>query len=389
MKVFFSVGEPSGDRHAARLITELRRQQPDIQVRGYGGPLMEEAGCQIDYPLSNLAVMGLVGFWPQLRQFWKLVKQAEEVFHKTPPDAVILVDYPGFNWWIAKKAKRAGVRVFYYLPPQLWAWAPWRIRKVRKYVDHVLSVLPFERDWYAQHGVDVEYVGHPFYDEIAEARLDEDWMATWTSADRPIVALLPGSRKQEIDYNWPLMVEVAQRLYARHPDVVFPVACYRQSQLDECRREIARTGYQLPISCFVGKTAEIISIATCCLMVSGSTSLEMLARRTPAMVIYRCSWLFYVAARMLIKCKYMSLPNLIAQREVMPEVVSVGNPVPQIEQIVEQLDSWLTRPQELQTAIDDMTHLRSRVFETGATDRTAGAILSRLPAIATGQHAAA
>ncbi len=167
MKIFFSVGEPSGDQHAAHLIEELRWRDPNIESCGFGGPEMRNAGCDVHFQMTDLAVMGVLRAIPLISKFYKLAKQAETFFKEDRPDAVVLVDFPGFNWHIAKRAKKAGIPVFYYLPPQLWAWGSWRIRRVRKYVDHVLCALPFEQEWYAARGINSRYVGHPFFDEVA------------------------------------------------------------------------------------------------------------------------------------------------------------------------------------------------------------------------------
>ena len=162
MHIFFSVGEPSGDQHAAHLIHELKGRRADIEISGYGGPAMEQAGCRLRFQLTDLAVMGFLRVIPLLWKFYSLVKQAERVFRESPPDAVVLVDFPGFNWWIARKAKAAGIPVFYYMPPQLWAWAAWRIKRVKRFVDHVLCALPFEYAWYAERGVNAHYVAIRF-----------------------------------------------------------------------------------------------------------------------------------------------------------------------------------------------------------------------------------
>ena len=203
MRIFFSVGEPSGDEHAAGLIRELRARCPDVVVTGFGGPrmqpLIEESGGELVYPLTELAVMGFTRVVPMLGRFYRLVKRAEAIFSNNPPDAVVLVDFPGFNWWIARKARAAGIPVFYYLPPQLWAWAPWRIKKIRRYVDHILCGLPFEYDWYTRRGVSAEYVGHPFFDEVAERSLDDVFLASCRNRPGPTVAVLPEAEEIDVE----------------------------------------------------------------------------------------------------------------------------------------------------------------------------------------------
>jgi lipid-A-disaccharide synthase len=217
MDIFFSVGEPSGDQHAAQLIRQLQQRLPGLRCSGFGGPEMEQAGFESLFRLTDLAVMGLDGVLPMLKTFHGHYKRAERYFLEHRPDAVVLVDYPGFNWWIAKAAKRAGVTVYYYCPPQLWAWAGWRIRKVHKYVDCVLSVLPFEAEWYRQHGVDVEYVGHPFFDEVAAHPLEESLVEGIRTSDGGTLGVLPGSRRQEVNRNFPIMLHILESLHRKHP----------------------------------------------------------------------------------------------------------------------------------------------------------------------------
>ena len=375
MHIFFSVGEPSGDQHAAHLIRELSRRQPGLRVSGFGGSAMEQAGCHLLFPLTSMAVMGIFAVLPLIWKFYKLVKQAEDYLERHKPDVVVLVDFPGFNWWIARKAKAAGIPVIYYLPPQLWAWGSWRIGRVRKYVDLVLSGLTFETEWYAERGIPVMYVGHPFFDEVAEHQLDEAFCREWTASDTRTVAILPGSRKQERLRCWPVMLSAIQRLHERFPDVNFLVANYKETQRRFCVDEYEKLQQTLPVSFFVGKTPEIIEISDCAVNVSGSVSLEMLARGTPYVTIYRSSWATYLIGQMVIVCKYFSLPNLIAGRMLMPEHFNVGNPKPMIDAIVSDIGEWIEHPGSLAKATSDLDELRHRIHSTGATKRTADLIL--------------
>lgn len=378
MHVFFSVGEPSGDQHAAALIRELRRKAPQIRISGFGGPRMEQSGCQLLFPLTTLAVMGIFAVIPCLWKFYRLYRMARDYLARHRPDLVVLVDFPGFNWWIAKAAKSQGIPVVYYLPPQLWAWAPWRIRKVRKYVDLVLSGLPFEAEWYAERGIPALYVGHPFFDEVAEHPLDAAFLREWTSADQVTVALLPGSRRHEVEGNWPLMLDVVRRLHRLHPEVQFLVANYLDTHRQWCQAELQPADRALPVSFFVGRTPEIIELADCALMVSGSVSLEMLARGTPATVLYRVGRMTYLIGRMLVTCRFMSLPNLIAGRMLMPEHLSVGDAEPAIRAATEDLHQWLNDPATRDQARSELLALRERLFSVGASQRVAQLLLDRL-----------
>lgn len=383
MHIFLSVGEPSGDQHGAQLMRALQRRHPQARFSGFGGPLMEGAGLQSLHRLTDLAVMGIWAVLPLLWTFYKLVQQAARHIEQQRPDAVVLIDFPGFNWWIARKAKRAGVPVFYYMPPQLWAWAPWRIRKVHQYVDHVLAALPFEAEWYAARGVSVEYVGHPFFDEVAAHRLDDGFCRSLRAASRLddrdcVVGLLPGSRNQEVRRNFPVMLKVARMLHERHPKLRFPVACYKEAHRALCAQLLAKHAPDLPIDLRVGRTSEIISAADCCLMVSGSVSLELLARSTPAVVVYRGSLLFYLLVRLLVTCHYNTLPNLIAGRALMPEFSFVVHVDLYVRRMADILDGWISEPETQTAARRVLLRLRNRVAQTGGVERAADAIERRL-----------
>lgn len=379
MHIFFSVGEPSGDQHAAELIHEIRRRCPDAEFSGYGGPQMEQAGFRKLFQLTDLAVMGFFAVVPLLGKFIRLARQARRYLREHRPDAVVLVDFPGFNWWIARAAKLEGIPVYYYMPPQLWAWAPWRIRRVHKYVDCVLAALPFEAKWYRDRNATVEYVGHPFFDEVAAHQLDADFCASLKEPGTRNVAILPGSRNQEVRRNFPVMLRVMHRLYQKHPDLRFRVASYREHQRDFCQSLLTGRFAELPIDFHVKRTSEIIETADCCLMVSGSVSLELLARATPAVVLYRAGWVMYGMAWLLATCKYISLPNLIADRVVMPEFPFTTNKGRYIRRMTEILDGWLSDEKELTAVRDDMAQLRDAVIERGGIAKAAEVILERIP----------
>lgn len=385
MHIFFSVGEPSGDLHGAKLVRELQQRHPGVKCSGFGGPLMQTAGCQIIFQLTDLAVMGFLRVVPMLWKFYRLVRMARHYFETERPDAVVLVDFPGFNWWIARQAHRLGIPVFYYLPPQLWAWAPWRVRRMRRFVDHVLCCLPFEEGWYRKRGVSVEFVGHPFFDEVAERQLDHPFLQAVQgdgASHTRTVAILPGSRGHEVTQNFPIQLEVARRLHARVPGVRFLIACYKEKQRTFCEQELARNGCDLPIVLYTGRTSEIIEAADICLMVSGSVSLELLARTTPAVVVYKISRTLYWLGRVLVTCHYISLPNLIADRAVLPEFAPMGDPSKSIEQMTEILNDWLTDSHEHSQKVRELELIRDEVASTGATGRAAASILARLQAAA-------
>lgn len=366
MRIFFSVGEPSGDQHAAHLIAEISKRNPNASCIGFGGPLMKDAGCRVDYQLTDLAVVGVLRVIPMLARFLGAYRQAKQIMDADKPDAVMLVDFPGFNWWIAKAAKKRGIPVFFYLPPQLWAWGSWRVKRVKRLIDHVMSALQFETDWYRQRDIDCHFVGHPFFDEVAEHQLDGEFMDHWAS--RPgvrNVGILPGSRNGEVHMNWPVQMKIMEQISRNHPDVRFLVASYRKSQLETCRQLLEESGMQLPVHFFTDKTSEIIELADCVHMTSGSVSLELLARRTPGVVYTRLKWLERKLAPLFIRCKYISLPNLMADREVFPEYLT-GDKTTGLSEIVAQLDRWLSNETSRQEKISELNALCDDVVTTGA-----------------------
>lgn len=382
--IFFSAGEPSGDQHAARLIKAMQRTRPDLRFRGFGGPEMRAVGCRLDFELTQLAVVGLVEVLPKLRQFFKVADLASDAFASGRCDAVVLVDFPGFNWHIAKRAKKLGIPVYYYLPPQLWAWGSWRVKKVRKYVDHVLSVLPFEHQWYADQGIDSTYVGHPFFDAVAEKELDQRTttrLSEFKQQGRRLVAVLPGSRGAEVTNNWPIMLESIRRLAKTHPDAHFLVAAYKDSQCLWCRNQLTTADQELPIQFFTNRTSEIIEAAECALMVSGSVSLELMARNTPAAVIYRVSRTLYTAGKALVRIPSITLPNLIAGKNVFPEIASVGNTEPAVRFLHDEISKMLEDQAYAAKLRNQLTELSNRYAQPGATSRTARQIISRLESV--------
>lgn len=378
MHIFFSVGEPSGDQHAAHLICELKRRVPGLQVSALGGPEMEAAGCRNLFQLTQLAVMGVLRVLPLIFKFWSVYRMAKKHLQATRPDLVVLVDFPGFNWWIAAAAKKLGIPVVYFMPPQLWAWGPWRVKRVHKYVTHVLSGLRFETDWYAKQGVPVTYVGHPFFDEVAKSGPVDSFRHEWRNPAGQTVAILPGSRSQEVSGSWPILLEVMDRVAMQNPDVRFLVASYKPHQMEKCRAAYEASGMKLPIDFFTGKTSEIINISDCGLMVSGSVSLEFVAAGTPAITFYTVSPVTRWFAHRLITAPFIALPNLMAGRAIMPEYFVASSERHLATWLARDLNAWLANPQALESVKAEFDQLRKSVYETGATTRAASAILKLL-----------
>ncbi|MFG0266010.1 MAG: lipid-A-disaccharide synthase [Rhodopirellula sp. JB055] len=390
--IFFSVGEPSGDQHAARLIRQLTnpgglamQNTERVVCRGFGGPSMLAAGCRVDLDLTRHAVVGIVEVLPKIREFFRFADQAEAIFRSGSVDAVVLVDFPGFNWHIAKRAKKYGIPVHYYCPPQLWAWGAWRVRKMKRSVDHVVAVLPVEEAFFDQHEIPVSLVGHPFFDAVEEQQLDTAVMRRFhqqTQSGERIVAVLPGSRDHEVRANFPIQLETIRRLHREggesSQNVRFAVAAYRDKQCLWCREQLSEQDSDLPIDFYVDCTSEIIEVAHCAMMVSGSVSLELLARETPAAVIYRVGRVLHAVGKRVLKIDSVTLPNLMAGRKIYPEFISVGDPAPAVDFLTETMHAMLHDKFYYAKTRRELGQLRELHASPGASRRAAKLLRSKL-----------
>ena len=370
MHLFISAGEPSGDLHGANLVRALRSRHPDVRITGFGGERMRAAGADLLFPLTDLAVMGVRRVVANLRTFFRLADQARTHFETERPDAVVLIDYPGFNFALAKRAHAAGIPVYYFVPPQIWAWRTGRVKKVRQWCDTVLTALPFEETWYRDRGVNTRYVGHPYFDELAAQRPDPGFLAAQRSRAGPVVALLPGSRCQEVTANLPLMLAAAARVHAARPDGRFLVASFNEEQAALARALAGKGG--LPLEIHAGRTPEIIERAESCIAVSGSVGLELMYRLKPTVVVYRMGRLFHWLILRLIHVKYMSLVNLLAGEEVYPEFA----PAREAEPIAEPILRWLNNPVARAAVVGKLQELKDRVAVPGACERAAEVLLA-------------
>ncbi|MDZ4852709.1 MAG: lipid-A-disaccharide synthase [Pirellulaceae bacterium] len=373
-RLFFSVGEPSGDLHASNLIRALRGDDPTLTFRGFGGVKMTQAGLDCDFDLTSMAVVGFTEVLPKIREFYRIADMAEEVFQRGDCDGVVLVDFPGFNWHIARRAKKYGLPVYYYLPPQLWAWGGWRVKKIKRYVDRVLCNLPFEEEWYERRGVAVDYVGHPFFDVVDSQPLCARFLREWESPEKLQVAVLPGSRDHEVHRIWPLQLEIIRRLHPQFPNVRFMVAALKDQHALWCRSQLQNGDKNLPIEVFVGKTSELIELADCALMKSGSVSMEMMARETPCTVLYHCSRSTFILARLLTRLKSITLPNMIAEKTVMPEFLAIGNSTKAVDQATDAMRKLIADPAARTEQRRSLHSLTEKFGQPGASQRAASII---------------
>ena len=365
MKLYIIAGEASGDLHGAKLIEALRKERPEIEVRAWGGDLMAAAGSHIVKHYKELAFMGFIEVLLNLRTILKNIAFCKEDISAYRPDAVILIDYPGFNLRIAAYCKTMNIPVLYYISPQLWAWKENRIHAIKRDITRMFVILPFEKDFYAKHGMEVDFVGHPLLD-VVDAH-QEALMLPLPQDERPIIALLPGSRKQEIKTMLPIMLETAK-------------------QFSNCRFVIAGAPgqdaafyEQIPgvaeHEIVFGQTYALLQQARAALVTSGTATLEAALHRTPLAVCYKGSAISYAIARRLVKIKYISLVNLILDRPAIREIIQHELTA---KVLTQELDRLLHDAAYREAQLAEFTALRHVLGGPGAAERTAIGMLKTL-----------
>ena len=330
MKYYIIAGEASGDLHGSNLIKELKLLDTDADIRCWGGDKMQAAGANLVKHYSALAFMGFVEVLKNLRTIFKNLADCKADITQYQPDALVLIDYPGFNLRIAAWAKRKGLRVIYYISPQVWAWKESRVRGIKKNVDKMLVILPFEKDFYKKWGFEVEYVGHPLVkvvDEfianhpVSEPTVTSFLTSSGVSINTPIIAILPGSRKQEILTKLPIMLSAAKHFPGYH----FVVA--KAPGIDDDFYDALLAPYQ-NVSAVSNQTYALLREAKAALVTSGTATLETALFGVPEVVCYKGSAISFLIAKWLITIQYICLVNLIMNREVVKELIQ--------EQLTEQ-----------------------------------------------------
>jgi lipid-A-disaccharide synthase len=319
--LFISAGDVSGDIHAAGLIREMSRRHSDIAWYGLGGESMARAGCSLLFPPERETVMGFRRVLMRIPHYFMMLTRIAAFLRRTGPSRVILVDYPGLNIRIAAIARRYGIPVTYFICPQLWAWAPWRIRKFARLVDQALVIFPFEEDYYRKHGVDAHYIGHPACD-----RADEDALERGAEEPLPegeLLALLPGSRRHEVSANLPIMLGAAATVIERMPGLVPVLSHYRPDVLDQARRMAESRG--IPLKILESNMRRLARASRFCFVGSGTATLEVALTGTPLAVIYRTSGTAFRLAPYLLTVPHICQVNLLAGEELIPEVLQADD----------------------------------------------------------------
>ena len=369
-KLYIIAGEASGDLHGSNLIKALFKAEPDLDIRAWGGDWMEQAGATIVKHYKDLAFMGFLEVVMNLRTILNNLKFCKKDIEDFNPDAIILIDYPGFNMRIAEWAHQKGIKVLYYISPQVWAWKKNRVFKIKNTVDQMYVILPFEKAFYAQYDVDVEFVGHPLLDEIEEYKKTaislSDFKTKNNLPENPIIALMPGSRKQEISQMLPKMLSVVSHF----PDHQFVIGASISIE-DEFYQPFLNDE---KVSLVRHQTYDLFNLANAGLVTSGTATLEAAIFGMPEVVCYRGSAISIAIARRLIKIKFISLVNLIMDKEVVKELIQSDL---NTKNLVNQL-KLILNPVYTQKLDQNYDELRQKLGGSGASKKVANAMLKTL-----------
>jgi lipid-A-disaccharide synthase len=316
MKYYIIAGERSGDLHASNLIRQLKQQDPEATIRCWGGDMMEEAGGELVQHYKDLAIMGFAEAAASIFKIASYLRKAKQDVRKFQPDVLILVDYSGFNLRVAKYAKAKGLKVFYYISPKIWAWNQGRVHTIKKLVDRMFVIMPFEQDFYQKFDYKTDYVGNPVADSVRNHVVANDFFRRNKLQNKPIIAVLPGSRKQEIENILYIMLSIIPS-FRDYQFVVAAVSTFPQEYYEHFNREPN-------INIVYDQTYDLLSYAKAALVTSGTATLETALFRVPQVVCYKTSFLSYMIGRMVIKVPYISLVNLIAGKPLVTELIQ-GN----------------------------------------------------------------
>ncbi|OCX54654.1 lipid-A-disaccharide synthase [Mucilaginibacter sp. PPCGB 2223] len=365
MRYYLVAGEASGDLHGANLMKALKERDPQAGFRYFGGDLMQAQGGRLVKHYADMAFMGFVEVVANLPAILNNLKTCKQDILKYQPDVLILIDFPGFNLKIASFAKQQGIKVCYYISPKVWAWNQKRVLRIKRVVDHMFCILPFEVDFYKSWGMDVDYIGNPLLDAIAAFKPDPGFIANSLLTDKPIVALLPGSRKQEINYLLPLMVSVAKQF----PQYQFVIAGAPSFNIAFYNRFFTGSA---PIPVVFNNTYNLLSNARAAIVASGTATLETALFNVPQVVVYKGNALTIGIARVLIKIGFISLVNLIMDRLVVKELIQGDYNEANVKT---ELHNLLHDQDYRQAMLKSYDELDARMGQPGASAKAAALIV--------------
>lgn len=365
-RIFFIAGEHSGDLHGSLVLTHMKRLIPGLEAEGIGGPLMKQAGLHCLHSADELAVIGFVEVLRNIATFWAILNNVKRRLQSKRPDLLVLIDYPGFNVRVAEYARSLGIKVVYFICPQVWAWHGSRVRKITKTIDEAIVVFPFEVDIWRRAGAVVNWFGHPLIG-ISEAKADlEEFRNALELGSGPVISLLPGSRTQEITYIFPLLLDTAELILARRPGTRFllPVA----GTIHDSRVLPYLKGRNLPITMLRGQTYDAIAASDLALVASGTATLETAIIGTPMIVVYETNWLTSIIAKLVVQMPHIGLPNVLAGRQIVPEFLRWNfRPRAVAEEALRILDD----PERQREMRQNLQQVRISLGEKGAAARVA------------------
>jgi len=378
-KIFISAGETSGDIHGSNLIREIHKKNPSIKIYGLGRNRMVDAGMNCIHDMSSRSIMWLHTL-KKIPGLWNVFKDCTRFFDKEKPELVILLDYAGFNFYLAKAAKRRNIPVMYYISPQLWAHGSWRIKKIKKFVDRMVVIYPFEETFYTNGGVSAKYVGHPLFDELNTRNIDEILVKKMRGGEgKTIVSLLPGSRKQEIRRLLPLLLETANVIHEKIPSAKFLLSCSNARNL-ELIESITKSfasanNKRLSLEMVTEKISEVIKASSLCISSSGTVVLEIANYHIPMVIFYRVSPFSYFVAKPHMNTPYICLVNAIAGKTVVPEKLMYRD---DHEWLSSQSTELLLNEEKRQMCIAGLKEMVSLIGAPSASAKAADEALSMI-----------
>ncbi len=371
-----SCGEASGDLYAGALVRELTALRPGVQAFGFGGPRLAAAGADLLGDYRGFTVTGLVEALSVLPQSWRMLRELREAARERRPDVFVAIDFPDFNFRLLPALRDRGVRIVYYVSPQLWAWRPGRLRTIRRYVDRMLVIFPFEAEMYEQAGVPVEFVGHPLVELTQAGRARDAFLASVDlDPGRPILALLPGSRPSELRHILPTLAAAAPRIAARRPGVQFLLA--RAPSLDDdlfAPLDAVRAA-GLPLAVVEHATDDVLAASDAVVTASGTATIQTALHGRPMVIVYRLSPMTYGLGRRVVRVSTYGMVNLVAGRAVVPELIQDAFTP---ERVADEAVSLLTDEARASTMRRDLAEVRARLGGPGASARAAAAVLRML-----------
>lgn len=369
-RVMLIAGEPSGDLHGAGLVRELKKKRPDLEVYGIGGDGMARAGIELVYHIRQLSFMGFAEVLKHLPTVRRVRQTLEDVIARRKPDVLILIDYPGFNLRFARRAKARGIRIFYYISPQVWAWGKRRVTQMKGLIDKMFVVFPFEVEIYRRAGIEVEFVGHPLLEAISDLRIADGFRERFgISKEKKLLGLLPGSRVQEVEKILPTMALAAATLQREfHCEVAVGMAPNLREDLYHQIVSLHQ-GFHL----VSGATYDLMRNADLAFVTSGTATLETACFGTPMIVVYRTSLATYLIGRALITLKTIGLVNIVAGRQIVPELIQ-GKMTPR--NLVKEARRMLLDANVAQQMRTELLAVREKLGTAGASARVADQVLA-------------